>query len=95
MKRIIKSIAFMLVAVMLLSTMLTSCEFLDGIFGETNTPPTIQKPECQHADADADGLCDECGQILEIQSTDSSFSYYANTKLPEDQSSITRSTFVS
>ena len=85
MKRIIKSIAFMLVAVMLLSTMLTSCEFLDGIFGETNTPPTIQKPECQHADADADGLCDECGQILEIQSTDSSFSYYANTKLPEDK----------
>ena len=85
MKRIIKSIAFMLIAVMLLSTMLTSCEFLDGILGNNNTPPTTQKPECQHADADADGLCDECGQILEIQSTDSSFSYYANTKLPEDK----------
>lgn len=83
MKRTVRLIALMLVAVMLLSTMLTSCEWLDGILGKTTT--TTQKPECNHADADGNGLCDECGQILEIQNTDSSFSYYANTKLPEDK----------
>ena len=83
MKRTVRLIALMLVAVMLLSTMLTSCEWLDGILGKTTT--TTQKPECNHADADGNGLCDKCGQILEIQNTDSSFSYYANTKLPEDK----------
>ena len=83
MKRTVRLIALMLVAVMLLSTMLTSCEWLDGILGKTTT--TTQKPECNHADADGNGLCDKCGQILEIQNTDSSFSYYANTKLPADK----------
>lgn len=83
MKRTVRLIALMLVAVMLLSTMLTSCEWLDGILGKTTT--TTQKPECNHADADGNGLCDKCGQILEIQNTDSSFSYYANTKLTEDK----------
>ena len=83
MKRTVRLIALMLVAVMLLSTMLTSCEWLDGILGKTTT--TTQKPECNHADVDGNGLCDKCGQILEIQNTDSSFSYYANTKLPEDK----------
>lgn len=83
MKKTLRFIAFTLVAVMLLSTVLTSCSWLDELLGKTTT--TTQKAECVHADTDADGLCDECGQILEIQNTDSSFSYYANTKLPEDK----------
>lgn len=83
MKKTLRFIAFTLVAVMLLSTMLTSCAWLDGILGKTTT--TTQKSECNHADTDADGFCDKCGQILEIQNTDSSFSYYVNTKLPEDK----------
>ena len=83
MKKTLRFIAFTLVAVMLLSTVLTSCSWLDELLGKTTT--TTQKAECVHADTDADGLCDECGQIIEIQNTDSSFSYYANTKLPEDK----------
>jgi len=83
MKKTLRFIAFTLVAVMLLSTMLTSCAWLDELLGKTTT--TTQKAECVHADTDADGFCDKCGQILEIQNTDSSFSYYMNTKLPEDK----------
>ncbi len=87
MKKTLRFIAFTLVAVMLLSTVLTSCSWLDELLGKTTTTttPTTQKPECKHADADADGLCDSCGAILKLPETEDTFSYYVNTKLPEDK----------
>lgn len=83
MKNILKLISFLLVAIMMLTTVLTSCEILFPSETPTTTNPTPQA--CVHADGNGDGLCDSCGQILHIQETEDSFSYYANTKLPEDK----------
>ena len=85
MKKIIKLTALVLIVVMITSTILTSC-FPWQEQGQTTNPTTsTTKPECTHVDADNNGFCDECGAIVKLQDTEETFSYYANTKLPEDK----------
>ncbi len=87
MKKFIKLIAVLLLLTMACSTVLTAC--LGGGEGETQetqatTKPTTP-PQCSHVDADDNGFCDECGAITRIEETEDTFSYYSNTKLPEDK----------
>ncbi len=89
MKKIARIVAVFVLACMMLTT-LASCDLLDKLFGgngtTTTTPPTTtQKPVCYHTDENTDGVCDKCGEKVDIQVTDTSFSYYENTKLPEDK----------
>lgn len=89
MKKTVKLIAMVLAFVMITSTVFTSCAFLDGLFADDPKPTTpsttTKKPECKHVDANEDGFCDECGAIVKIPQAEDTFSYYANTKLPEDK----------
>ena len=89
MKKTVKLIAMILAFVMITSTLFTSCAFLDGLFADDPKPTipstTTKKPECKHVDANEDGFCDECGAIVKIPQAEDTFSYYANTKLPEDK----------
>lgn len=87
MKKYFKLISLVLAVAMLASVFMTSCSWIEGIFGGqgTTTTPTDKPSACSHVDADDDGFCDKCGAIVEIAATDTSFSYYSNTKLPEDK----------
>ena len=89
MKKYLRLIALLLLVAMVGSSVLTSC-FLGGGKTEnttttTTTATTTQKPQCSHLDENDDGLCDKCGQILEIKETETTFSYYETTKLPADK----------
>ena len=84
MKRYLKLIAIVLLVAMLCSTVLTSCVLGGG--GQTSSSTTTTtKKECTHTDSNSDGFCDSCGQIVQVQDTEDTFSYYSNTKLPEDK----------
>lgn len=85
MKKIIRLTALLLLTAMIASTLLTSCSWFENP-DDPNTPSGgTTKPECKHVDADTNGFCDDCGAIVKIQETEDTFSYYANTKLPDDK----------
>lgn len=52
--------------------------------GGDGTEDPITPPECIHTDANEDGICDKCEALLNVL-TEETFSYYMNTRLPEDK----------
>ena len=84
MKKKIKLIICVLFISMIINTILTSCTFLDGMFN-TTMKNSDKKEECIHLDENDDGICEKCGKNVDTSSVNSSFSYYANTKLPDDK----------
>lgn len=86
MKKYLRLISLVLIIATISSVFMTSCSWLEGLFGgQQGTTTTTKSDSCSHTDADGDGFCDKCGAIVSISDTDESFSYYANTKLPADK----------
>ncbi len=88
MKRLNKLTALLLAVSIFCLIVLSACT---GDQGGSSTPTTTQGPttthkteQCTHANA-TDGICDQCGAVVGGQVTDTSFSYYENTKLPQDK----------
>ncbi len=84
MKKSTKLVALLLLAAILCTTVLTACSG-DQSSTDPSTPSTPSGGSCTHLDSDGDSICDKCGAVIGGQVTDTSFSYYKNTKLPEDK----------